>query len=866
MSVLKLNQYPIVILSEAKNLSNRLVRCFAEFTLNKVNVLSMTVLLVILATACQSSNSNTTSNDVWAGFLEGKSIDVSSEVGGRITQIAAQEGDAVKPGQPLVTIDDEFVRLRIDAADANVAAAQAQVALLEAGARPEDIQKAQARVDQANAAYLAASQAVTDTEAIRANPQTLLIAQSDAQTRTLAATLQLTATVEQAQAADLENQFWADLNKSMEEGNDIRLPTGTTLHFDTPSARLSYARDQWNQTGNRAWQAWASVDSAKANATMASNSLKDISDQVNNPIALDARVNQARAARDKAAANLTAAQAALQILRDGASAAQIQAAHAALDQAQAARATLDKELARYQINAPSAGTVTRIAYRVGEIVAPNLSIVQLSVDQGLKLRVFVSFGQLDSIKVGDSATLFVTELNNKKLTGTVTNIADKAEFTSRQAQTDSERNAQLVAVEIAVKDADNQVKAGMPANAVFGQASQGIQIALPDLLKRDSLTFSGSLEAKQTRIAAELGGRVVAVRANLGDAIKSGDALIDLDDASIKSSQSEADATVRAAQSNLDQVNEPARPSPIALADAGIAQANADLQSATAALNSTNQTLKSPQDLLTQLHLTEGKVASAQSDVTRAQVTLAGIQSQVDIAANDQSNSGKTRLAILQKQKDAADAGLLAAQASLNGNKRVLELYQQMVNNPQEILASQHSAANQVKTAQAGVVVAQTDLAIAKRGPQKEAVALAEAKLRAAQANQKIVQAQARRFAITSPLTGTVVARSVEPGETARAGAPLLTIADTRELEMTVYLPIQNLGAVKMGQTVQLKSPSLSNQVFSAKVTYIAADAEFKPANIYNSKERSEMVFAVRVTVPNTDNELKAGLPADVTF
>ena len=829
-------------------------------------LLAMTILVLLLAAACQSSNNNATTNAVWSGFLEGKSIDVSSEVGGRITQIAAQEGDTVKPGQPLVTLDDEFVRLHIDAADANVAAAQAQVALLEAGARPEDIQKAQARVDQANAAYLAASQAVTDTEAIRANPQTLLIAQADAQTRALAATSQLTATVKQAEAADLENQFWADQNKSMEEGNDIRLPNGTTLHFDTSSTRLSYARDQWSQAGNRAWQAWASVDSAKANATMASKNLQDLTDQLNNPIALDARVSQARAARDKAAANLAAAQAALQILRDGASAAQIQSARAALDQAQAARATLDKELARYQITAPSAGVVTRIAYRVGEIVAPNLSIVQLSVDQELKLRIFVSFGQLDKVQVGDTATLFVSESNNTKLTGTVTNIADRAEFTARQAQTDNERNAQLVAVEITVNDSNHQAKAGMPANVVFGPASQGIQITLPDLLKRDALTFSGSLEAKQTRIAAELGGRVVAVRADLGDAIKKGDALIDLDDASYKSSQIEADAMVRVAQSNLDQVNEPARPSTIALADAGIAQANADLLAATAALNSANQTLKSPQDILTLLHLAEGKVAAAQGDVARAQATVASIKSQVDIAANDQSYSGKTRLAILQKQKDAADASLLAAQATLIGNKRVLELDQQWVNNPLEILASQHSAANQVKTAQAGVVIAQTDLAIAKRGPQKEAVAVAEAKLHAAQANQKIVQAQSRRYAIASPLAGTVVARNTEPGETARAGAPLLTIADTRELEMTVYVPINNLDAVKMGQTVQLTSPTLSGKVFSGKVTYIAADAEFKPANIYNSKERSEMVFAVRVTVPNPNDELKAGLPADVKF
>jgi len=130
----------------------------------------------------------------------------------------------------------------------------------------------------------------------------------------------------------------------------------------------------------------------------------------------------------------------------------------------------------------------------------------------------------------------------------------------------------------------------------------------------------------------------------------------------------------------------------------------------------------------------------------------------------------------------------------------------------------------------------------------------------------KITQAQAKRYALTSPVAGTVIGKDVEPGETVRAGVPLLTIADPRELEMTVYVPIRNIGAVKAGESVKLTLPSLPGKTFSGKVTYVAPEAEFKPANLYNTQERSELVFAVRVAISNASGELKAGLPGDIAF
>jgi HlyD family secretion protein len=167
--------------------------------------------------------------------------------------------------------------------------------------------------------------------------------------------------------------------------------------------------------------------------------------------------------------------------------------------------------------------------------------------------------------------------------------------------------------------------------------------------------------------------------------------------------------------------------------------------------------------------------------------------------------------------------------------------------------------------AEAGLKVAQAELKVVERAPQTEAVALAQAKLNAAQANLKLVQAQAKRYVIASPIDGVVADRTIEPGETTRAGSPVLTLAQTTDLQMTLYVPIRNLKAVRVGQTAEVRLPSLPGKTFAGKVTYIASESEFKPANLYNAQERSEVVFSVRVTVDNP-GDLKAGLPADATL
>jgi multidrug resistance efflux pump len=422
------------------------------------------LLLAASSIGCQAVNG--TSNGPFTGFLEGDKIDIAAEVGGRAVKVTVQQGDRVQPGQLLVTLEDDLVRARVAAADANIAAAQAQLALLEAGPRAQDLRRAEAGVAKARAGLVSATQALSDTLAIRNNPQTLLVAQAQADTRSKVAHQQLLATAAQAQSADEINRFWEQQTRMLWDGFDIYLPSGK-LHFNAPERAQIMSQEGWQKAGNTAWQAWAGVQQAQANASAADANLKDISDQIANPIALDARVDQARGAQDRAQAAVQAAEATLRVLRDGASPAQLQEARAALDQARAAHATLDRDLKHYQINAPQAGTVAEVYYRTGEVVVPGAPLVRLSVAGDLTLRVYVPMSTLDLVHVDGSIPVKVDGLEGREVQGIVQRTGDQAEFTGRQAQTDSERNAQLVVVEIAIKNPDPALKAGMPASVTF---------------------------------------------------------------------------------------------------------------------------------------------------------------------------------------------------------------------------------------------------------------------------------------------------------------------------------------------------------------------------------------------------------------
>lgn len=72
-----------------------------------------------------------------SGYLEADEISVASEISGRISRIAVEEGDAVHSGQLLVELDTALLEAEVQQVEAKIETAKAQLAKIKAGVRAE---------------------------------------------------------------------------------------------------------------------------------------------------------------------------------------------------------------------------------------------------------------------------------------------------------------------------------------------------------------------------------------------------------------------------------------------------------------------------------------------------------------------------------------------------------------------------------------------------------------------------------------------------------------------------------------------------------------------------------------------------------
>jgi membrane fusion protein YbhG len=99
-----------------------------------------------------------------SGYVEATDVRVAPEVGGRLLEVKPAEGDRVAAGDVVARIDTADAELSLRRAQAERDQAQAQLALLQAGSRPEDIRQAASQV-QAAQADVKAAQADADAAA-----------------------------------------------------------------------------------------------------------------------------------------------------------------------------------------------------------------------------------------------------------------------------------------------------------------------------------------------------------------------------------------------------------------------------------------------------------------------------------------------------------------------------------------------------------------------------------------------------------------------------------------------------------------------------------------------------------------------------
>ncbi|HUP47678.1 MAG TPA: HlyD family efflux transporter periplasmic adaptor subunit [Thermoanaerobaculia bacterium] len=140
--------------------------------------------------------------------------------------------------------------------------------------------------------------------------------------------------------------------------------------------------------------------------------------------------------------------------------------------------------------------------------------------------------------------------------------------------------------------------------------------------------------------------------------------------------------------------------------------------------------------------------------------------------------------------------------------------------------------------------------------------------LGAADARVAQIEERIRKGQIVNPVAGTVLATYARAGEVTQSGRPLYRIADLTAMEVRAYITETQLAQVKIGQAARITVDTGKDErsVVSGTVTWIAPDAEFTPTPIQTREERTGLVYAVKVRVPNRGGILKIGMPAEVDF
>ncbi|MFV1495458.1 HlyD family efflux transporter periplasmic adaptor subunit [Phaeobacter sp. JH20_02] len=135
-------------------------------------------------------------------------------------------------------------------------------------------------------------------------------------------------------------------------------------------------------------------------------------------------------------------------------------------------------------------------------------------------------------------------------------------------------------------------------------------------------------------------------------------------------------------------------------------------------------------------------------------------------------------------------------------------------------------------------------------GAAEARVATAEAGIAAAEAEVRRIAAQIEDSTLIAPMPGRVLYRLAEPGEVVGAGGPILTLLSLENIYMEVFLPAREAGLLPIGAEARIVLDALPGYAIPATVTFVSPEAQFTPKQVETLSEREQLVFRVRVRIP----------------
>jgi HlyD family secretion protein len=123
----------------------------------------------------------------------------------------------------------------------------------------------------------------------------------------------------------------------------------------------------------------------------------------------------------------------------------------------------------------------------------------------------------------------------------------------------------------------------------------------------------------------------------------------------------------------------------------------------------------------------------------------------------------------------------------------------------------------------------------------------ADAAIKGAQAEVERIESILHDLVLVSPRTGRVQYQLARNGEVIAAGGKVLTILDLQDVYMTIFLPAATAGRLEIGGEARIILDPAPQYVVPAKVSFVAADAQFTPKTVETAEEREKLMFRAKL-------------------
>lgn len=338
--------------------------------------------------------------------------------------------------------------------------------------------------------------------------------------------------------------------------------------------------------------------------------------------------------------------------------------------------------------------------------------------------------------------------------------------------------------------------------------------------QKEEFVYYGTVEADKINLSSEIGGKIKEIKLQEGTKVKVGElvATIESNENSLKLQDSEI--TIKNAENELGKVQDGSRAEEIRAQEALVRQAQSLVKQGEAAVKTA-----------------ENNLSSAQTNFDYKKKIYD------DAAALYQSGAdSKYKMDAAKNELDNASNLLNNAKSSLESSKAQVSNYSAQLDSANEKLQLLINGATErdKNSAQYGLEKAKNSYELSKVALDKSSI-------------------------VTSS-DGIVETINFKKGEYVSPGSAVATLLDNKNLWVKIYVPESILTHIKLEQEITLKSDFLKDKTIKGKIIYISPEAEFTPMNIVTKKDRTKLVYEVKIKILDNTDIVKTGMLLDVNL